>query len=106
MAVFPRPSSPRVVWRDLRHFLAQGNRHKLLFATLSVALPFLLILGFLHDSKRETPKPEMWFVPSWPADRSDAEIVAQNRLDQAKKDKALAEKQASYKRLANQLGIE
>lgn len=106
MAVFPRPSSPKAIWRDLRGFLAAQNRHKLLFATLALAMPVVLIAGFLHDSKREPPKPEMWFVPSWPATRSDAEIVAQQKIDQAKREAAAREKQDSYKRLAKQLGIE
>ncbi|WP_093315882.1 hypothetical protein [Sphingomonas jatrophae] len=106
MAVLPRPSSPRAVWRDIRAFLATGNRHKLLFGTLSVAIPTLLMLGFLHDSKIEKPKPEMWFVPSWPADRPDSVIIAQQKIDQAKKDKMLAEKRASYQRLAKRLGID
>ena len=48
----------------------------------------------------------MYFLPSWPADRTDAEIVALQKVDQAKKEKRDAEKRASYQRLAKQLGIE
>ena len=96
----------RLAWRDLRAFLKGENRHKLLFATIAVALPVLIILGFLHDTKREPEKPHMWFVPSWPADRPDSVIIAQNKRDQAERDKLLAEKRASYQRLAKRLGIE
>ncbi len=85
-------------------FLATRQRHQLLFAAISVAIPALIIAGFYHDS--ETDPPEMYFLPSWPADRSDAEIIALQKIDQAKKEKAQAEKRASYQRLAKQLGIE
>ena len=106
MAVFPRPSSPRVLLADLRNFLATRQKHQFLFATISIVIPALLITGFYVDSRIDPPKPEMYFIPSWPATRSDAEIIAQQKIDQAKKDKMLAEKRAAYQRLADQLGID
>ena len=106
MAVIPRPSSPRALLADLRAFLASRQRHQLAIAAVSVAMPALIVLGFYHDARTEPPKPEMYFLPSWPADRSDAEIIAQQKIDQAAKEKRQAETRASYQRLAKQLGIE
>ena len=106
MALFPRPSSPAAAWRDLRAFLATRERHQLGFAALAVAMPVLITLGFLKDSHVEPPPPEMMFIPSWPATRSDAEIIAQQKIDQAAKEKAQAERRAQYQRLQKQLGIE
>ena len=106
MAVLPRPSGPRALLADIKLFLRTRQRHQLLFGTISIAIPALLIAGFYHDSYIEPPKPEMYFLPSWPADRSDAEIVALQKIDQAKKHKQQAETRAAYQRLAKKLNIE
>ncbi|SNS57011.1 hypothetical protein SAMN06295912_10975 [Sphingomonas laterariae] len=101
----PRPSKPSVVWRDFRAFLGGEQRHKLLIAMVSVLMPALLVAGFYVDSKRDTPKPQMYFIASWPADRSDAEIVAQQKIDQKALDAKREAKRQEYRRLADQLGI-
>lgn len=106
MAVFPRPASPRALIADLRLFLETRQRHQFLFGAISIAIPALIIAGFYHDSKIDPPKPQMTFLPSWPADRSDAEIIALQKIDQAKKEKRQAEQRAAYQRLAKQLNIE
>ena len=106
MAVFPRPRGPRTLLADLKAFAQGDQRHKLLFGALSLALPALLIAGFAHDAHVEPPPPEMTFLPSWPATRSDAEIIAQNKADQKKLDARKAAKRAEYQRLAKQLGIQ
>ena len=106
MAVLPRPSGPRALIADMKMFLRTRQRHQLLFGVISIVIPGLLIAGFYHDSYVEPPKPEMMFLPSWPADRSDAEIIALQKIDQAKKDKMLAERRAAYQRLAKKMGIE
>jgi hypothetical protein len=105
MALFPRPSSPLRAWRDLRAFFATRQRHQLLFAGISIAIPLLFVAAFVHDSHFDPPPPEMYFIPSWPLTRTDAEIKTQQKIDQAAKDKALAERRAEFQRLADQLGI-
>lgn len=106
MAFFPRPSSPAAVWRDLRSFFATRQRHQLVFGALALAIPALIIAGFYHDSKFGPPPQQMYFVESWPADRSDAEIVARQKIDAAAKRKAMAERRAAYQRLAKSMNIE
>lgn len=105
MAVFPRPRSPRALIADLKAFVHGDQRHKLLFGFLSLLLPALLIAGFYVDSHVEPPPPEMTFIPSWPATRSDAEIIAQQKIDQKQRHARQAERRAEYQRLADQLGI-
>lgn len=105
MGYFPKPSTPRAAWRDLRSFFATRQKHQYVVAALSVAIPVLVILGFIHDSNIAPPPPQMWYLPSWPATRTDAEIVAQQKIDQREKDKAAAEKRAEFQRLAKELGI-
>lgn len=102
----PRPSSPAVALRDLRAFLATRERHQLVFAALAVLMPALIIVGLYLDSRTDPPGPQLIYANSWPATRSDDEIRAQQKIDQAIKDKALAEKRAAYQRLEKKLGME
>ena len=96
---------------DLRVFLAQESPHKLGFALLSVALFGAVLLGFTIDS-HEVPvyHREITYVEQWPANRTDAEIIAQQKIDapaeeklRAEQDKRERETQQSYKRLNDKL---
>jgi len=106
MAVFPRPSSPRRVIADLKAFIATGDRdHRTPIAIISILMPILIVAGFLHDSYMERPAPEMTFIPSWPADRSDAEIVAQQKVDEAARVARVQERQRQFQKVERQLGM-
>lgn len=106
MAVFPRPSSPRAAWSDFKAFLRQQERHKILFALLSIMMPALIVLGFYVDSKTDRRPATIIYINSWPASRTDAEIEKQNIADQKILDAQRAAKRAEYQRLADKLGIE
>lgn len=93
------------MWRDLRLFLAGQERYKLLFAVLSILMPALIVIGFYVDSRVDPPGPQLIYVNSWPADRTDAEITAQQKIDQAKRDAETAERQRQFKELEKRLGI-
>lgn len=106
MAVFPRPSSPRAVWADLRAFVAAQDRYKIGFGVLALLMPLLIVTGFYFDSNIKPPPIGTIYVESWPATRTDAEIKAQQTIDQAKRDAQREKKRQEYQRLADQLGIE
>jgi hypothetical protein len=106
MAVFPRPARPNAAWSDLKAFLRGQERHKLVFALLSMLMPALIVLGFYIDSKPDAPKPQIIYVQSWPASRTDQQIIRQNIADQKILDAKRRERQREYQRLADQLGIE
>jgi len=91
-------------WRDLRTFFATRRRHEFVFAALSVGLCVLLVIGFYKDSKFPVPE-QIIYVQNWPANRTDAQIIAQQKIDRIEKQKAMAERQAEYKRLGDSLGI-
>jgi hypothetical protein len=107
MAIFPRPVSPRRAIRDLRVFLAQRERHELVFAFLSVMITTLLIAGFYVDSRFEKPwKRDIQYFENWPANRSDADIRARLaedlKLDKVKKaelEKKRQERMQQFQRL-------
>lgn len=92
-------------WRDLRGFLATRQRHQYVFAALSVAICVLLVAGFYHDSKFPYQE-RIIYVQNWPANRTDAEIIAQQKVERIQKQKAMAERQAAYRRLAKMTGVE
>lgn len=100
----PRPSSPRAVWADLKAFLREREKHQLIAAGAAVLIPMVLIAGFYLDARSLGPKEQVIYVESWSADRSDEEIIARQKIDQAAKDKRAAERQAMYKELQERTG--
>lgn len=93
--------SPFRAINDLRRFLAQRERHELVFLFLSVVITTLLIAGFVKDSHVERVyKRDVQYFSSWPADRSEAQIKADQIRDMAlktKTDATIEKKQADLK---------
>jgi hypothetical protein len=92
MSFFAR-FNPVTASRDLRAFLTQRSRHQLVFAALAVTVTGGIILEFVVDSHNlEAPyvPAEVTYVKQWPANRTLAEVHAQQKVDaaQAKIDKA------------------
>jgi len=103
----PRPASPRALWSDLRTFAKQRSRHQMIAAFAAVAMPIAIIVAFYFDGKTNImPGEQVIYVENWPANRSDAEIKAQQKIDQERKDKALAERQRQYKQLEKRFGMD
>ena len=97
---------------DLRRFLASRGKHEIIFLFAAFFICGLIVAGFVAGSHVEKPykPPEIIYVQSWRADRTDAEIVAQQKIDMAQKKiddekeaKFEAEKRASFKRASDQL---
>lgn len=111
MAIFPRPVSPVRAIRDLRGFLAQRQRHELLFGFLSVVITMLIIAGFYVDSKFEKPwKRDIQYFESWPANRTDEEIrerlaadLIKDKQRKAELEKLRQERMKSFQRLDKKL---
>ena len=105
----PRPARPSVVWEDLRAFLKQRSRHQWIAGALAVAIPISILVGFYVDSYMHArPKPQVVYINSWPADRSDAEIRARQQADLARERAIQDERQRQFRRLekqAERLGI-
>lgn len=103
--------SPIAAYRDLRFFLSHRSRHELVFGFLAVSVTWAIIASFVHDSKFETPyKRNIQYFESWPLDRTDVQIRAQQKIDAPKLAKAKADlerrqkaRQAEFKRLDDKL---
>jgi hypothetical protein len=107
MAVLPRPSSPRAALADLRAFLGRRSREQTIGALLALVITAVIVVIFFLDAKVNTaPPPQVIYVESFSATRTDAEIVADQRKRAAEKEKALKARQAEYQKLQKQLGIE
>ena len=106
MSWFPRPVGPRAALRDLAAFMRQRSREQLIGAAMALLVTTIIVIEFLVDSKMGTAPPEqIVYAESWSANRSDAEIAADQKKDQAARHAAQAEKQRQFQRLANQLGM-
>ena len=103
---FPKPVGPRAAIADLLAFMRQRSREQVIGGMLAVLATAIIVIEFLVDSKINTaPPPTVVYAESWKADRSDAEIVAQQKIDQAKRDKAAKERQQQFQKLEKQLGM-
>ena len=106
MSWFPRPVGPRAALRDLGAFMRQRSREQVIGAILAVLVTTIIVIEFLVDSKINTaPPPQLVYVEQWNASRTDAEIVEQQKIDQAKKEQAQRERQRQFQKLERQLGL-
>jgi len=79
MKAFFRRANPLVGWRDLREQLAQPRTYKWRFLALSAAMTFAVFSVMFSQGAKGPPRPpEIIYIDSWRADRSDAEIIAGN----------------------------
>ena len=107
MSWFPRPAGPRAALRDLSAFMRQRSREQTIGAILAFLVTVIIIILFAVDSKiNTTPAPQIVYVESWSANRTDAEIVAAQKVHQAERRKAEEEKRRQYQKLEKQFGIE
>ncbi len=104
--------NPLRAFADLRRFLASRGRHEIIFLFASLFICGFIVIGFAVASKVEKPyvPPEIIYVQSWRADRTDAEIVAQQKIDMekqkiqdAKEAEFEAKKRAEFKRVGEQM---
>ncbi|MBX9882980.1 MAG: hypothetical protein K2X73_13530 [Sphingomonas sp.] len=104
--------SPIAALADLRAFFAARKRHELWFFACSAALTAGIILALIKDASefKRPYTPNIIYVEQWPASRTDDEIRAQQKIDQAKKHAELAriealkkKRQASFKKVDDAL---
>jgi hypothetical protein len=106
MSWFPRPVGPRDALRDLAAFMRQRSREQIVGGALALLATAIIVIEFLVDPQTgaQTP-PQVVEVQLYPSNRTDAEIIADQKKDQAARHAAQAEKQRQFQRLENQLGM-
>ena len=73
-------------------YMRKKRPHRWGFMGVSAAITGFFVWALIHDSRAEIPyKRDIIYVESWSLNRTDAEIVAQQKIDQAAKEKREAE---------------
>lgn len=89
---------------DLRAFIADRSRHQIVAAVLAVMMPIIFVFGFIIDANTNTlPGEQIVYVQSWSANRTDAEIIADQKKRQAEKEALQKERQRQFKKLDDSL---
>ena len=106
MSWFPRPVGPSAAFRDLAAFMRQRSREQVIGAALAVLATMIILIEFFVDSKINTaPPPQVTYVELYSSNRTDAEIIEQQKKDQAAKEAAIKERQRQFRKLEKDLGI-
>jgi hypothetical protein len=101
---FPRPAKPKVFIEDLRAFIADRSRHQIIAAVVAIMMPMIFVFGFIIDANTNTlPGEQVIYVESWSANRTDAEIKADQKKRQAEKEALQKERQRQFKKLDDSL---
>jgi hypothetical protein len=106
MSWFPTPSSPRAAFRDLADFMRHRTREHWIGGALALLVTAIIVIEFVVDAKIGTaPPPQITYVELYPSNRSDAQIIADQKKDQAAKEAAQKERQRQFQKLEKQLGM-
>ena len=107
MAILPPMVGPRAALKDLKAFMGQRSREQLLGATLAVLVTIIIVIIFFVDSKINTaPPPQVIYVENYGPDRTDAEIIADQKKASEERRKAEEARRKEYEKLEKQFGIE
>jgi len=107
MSWFPRPSNPVAAFKDLAAFMRQRSREQIIGASLALLVTAIIVIEFLVDATMGTaPPPRIVEVELYPSNRTDADIIADQKKDQAERAAFEKEKQRQFQKLQKELGID
>ena len=107
MSWFPTPSSPRAAFRDLTAFIRHSGREQRIGAALAVLITTIIVIVFVVDSKiGVAPTPTPTYVELYSANRTDAEIIAQQKNEMVIKEQGEKEKRRQFQKLEKQLHLD
>ena len=107
MAILPPMVGPRAALRDLTAFMRQRSREQIIGASLAVLVTIIIVVIFFVDSKINTAPPQqVVYIESFPADRTDADIIADQKKASEQRRKAEEARRQEFEKLQKQLGIE
>ena len=86
--------------------MRQRSREQVIAASLALLVTGIIIIEFVIDAKINTaPPPQIIYADLYSSNRTDAEIIADQKKDQAAKEAAQKERQRQFQKLENQLGM-
>jgi hypothetical protein len=94
------------VYRDLVAFIRQREREHVIGASLAFLVTLIIVIVFVLDSKfGVAPPPQVVEVELYPSNRTDAQIIADQKKDMAEKAAGEKEKRRQFQKLANEFGM-
>ena len=107
MAILPPTVGPRAALRDLAAFLRQRSREQVIGASLAVLVTLIIVIIFFVDSKINTSTPpQVIFVESYGPERTDEDIVRDQKKASEERRRAEELRRQEYEKLQKQFGIE
>ena len=87
--------------------MSHRSREQVIGASLALLVTAIIVIEFIVDAKINTaPPPQVTYVELYSSNRTDAEIIADQKKDQAAKEAAQKERQRQFQKLEKQLGID
>jgi len=106
MSWFPRPASPLAAFRDLAAFMRHRSREQVIGAALALLATSIILIEFVVDPKINTaPPPQVTYVDLYASNRTDAQIIADQKKDQAAKQAAVKERKRQFQAIEKQFGM-
>lgn len=95
------------MFRDFLAFVRQREREHVIGAALAFLVTLIILIIFLVDPKVNTAPPQqVTWVELYPSNRTDAQIIADQKKDAAERFAAKKEKQRQFQELEKKFGIE
>lgn len=100
--------NPRRAALDLVRYIRRDVPYRGWFFLAATIPALFLIAGFLMDANRlsKPPPPTVIYFESWPLDRSDEQIKADQILRQTAKDRARERQRDAYRALGRSMGMD
>ena len=107
MSWFPKPSSPRAAMSDLMAFMRHSSREQKIGGALALLVTAVILVLFVIDSRWGVKPVETEYTfDLYATNRTDAQIAADQKKDQAAKEAAQKKQQQDYQKLAKRLGVD
>jgi len=107
MAILPPMVGPRAALKDLTAFMRQRSREQVIGASLAVLVTVIIVIIFFVDSKINTAPPQqIVYIENYGPDRTDADIIADQKKASEERRRAAEEKKRQFQELEKRLGIE
>ena len=86
--------------------MRQRSREQVIGACLALLVTAIIVIEFIVDAQMGTAPPEqVTYVELYPSNRTDAEIIADQKKDAAAKQAAIEERQREFQKLENRFGL-
>ena len=106
MAVLPPVSRPSVALRDLVAFLRQRSREQVIGGALAFLVTAVIVIEFLVDAKTGMkPPPQITYVELYSKNRTDADIIADQKKEMAERAAWEKEKRRQFQKLEKRFGM-